>query len=82
VRFALSYSDHLYSPNGEDGEQVASAYRDALRAYGRLPHWRRALGIMNPASLLVRSRKYVSARRAQLAKTLRGRFRRDTKERR
>jgi transglutaminase-like putative cysteine protease len=82
ARFALSYSDHLYSPNGEDGEQVASAYRDALRAYGRLPRWRRALGIMNPASLLVRSRKYVSARRAQLAKTLRGRFRRDTKERR
>ena len=77
ARFALAYSDHLYSSNGDDGEQVASAYRDALRAYGRLPRWRRTLGAVNPASLLVRSRTYVSVRRAQLAKTLRGRFRRN-----
>ena len=75
--FALAYSEHLYSSNGDDGERVASAYRDALRAYGRLPRWRRALGIMNPTSLLVRSRTYLSARRAQLAKTLRGRLRRN-----
>jgi transglutaminase-like putative cysteine protease len=77
ARFALAYSEHLYSSNGHDGERVASAYRDALRAYGRLPRWRRALGIMNPTSLLVRSRTYLSARRAQLAKTLRGRLRRN-----
>jgi hypothetical protein len=82
ARFALAYSEHLYSSNGENGERVASAYRDAIQGYGRLPRWRRALGAVNPASLLVRSRKYVSARRAQLAKTLRGRLRRDTRERR
>ena len=74
--FALAYSDHLYSSHGDDGERVASAYRDALRVYGRLPRWRRALGAVNPASLLVRSRKHISARRTQLAKTLRGRLRR------
>jgi transglutaminase-like putative cysteine protease len=82
ARFALAYSEHLYSSIGENGERVASAYRDAIQGYGRLPRWRRALGAVNPASLLVRSRKYVSARRAQLAKTLRGRLRRDTRERR
>ena len=77
TRFAQAYSDHLYSSDGDDGEQVASAYQDALRAYVRLPGWRRALGIVNPTSLLVRSRKYASVRRAQLHKMLRGRFRRN-----
>jgi len=74
-RFALAYSEHLYSPNGEDGEHLASAYQDALQAYSRLPRWRRTMGAMNPASLLVRSRKFVSARKTQLAKTLRGKLR-------
>ena len=76
ARFAQAYSDHLYSADGGDGEQVARAYRDALRAYGRLPGWRRALGVVNPSSLLVRFRKYISGRRAQLVKVLRGRLRR------
>jgi hypothetical protein len=75
--FAMAYSNHLYSSHGDDAEHVASAYRDALVAYGRLPRWRRALGAVNPASLLVRSRKYVSVRRTQLAKTLRGKLRRN-----
>jgi transglutaminase-like putative cysteine protease len=77
ARFAQAYSDHLYSSHGDEGEQVAAAYRDALQSYGQLPRWRRALGAVNPASLLARFRKYVSVRRAQLAKMLRGRLRRN-----
>jgi hypothetical protein len=80
-RFALAYSDHLYSANG-GWDHVASAYSDALQAYERLPRWRRALGAVNPSSLLARSTKYVSARRAQLGKTLRGRFRPASRKRR
>jgi hypothetical protein len=73
-RFALAYSDHLYSARGE-GAHVISTYRDAITAYERLPRWRRMLGALNPSSLLARSRKYVSARRARLGKMLRGRLR-------
>ena len=80
-RFALAYSDHLYSAGGER-DQVASAYRDALQAYERLPRWRRALGAVNPSSLLARSRKYISARRARLDKVLRGRLRWTLRKRR
>jgi hypothetical protein len=75
ARFARAYSEHLYSPNG-DGERVVWAYRDAIQSYRRLPGWRRALGAVNPASLLVRARTFASTRRAQLAKVLRGRLRR------
>ena len=74
ARFARAYSEHLYSPN-RDEEQVDSAYRDAIQAYRRLPGWRRALGAVNPSSLLVRARAYASARRARLAKLLRGKLR-------
>jgi hypothetical protein len=81
ARFALAYSDHLYS-SGRDGDQVASAYRNALAAYEVLPRWRRALGAVNPSSLYVRSRKGLSARRARLGKALRGRFRLTFRERR
>jgi hypothetical protein len=80
-RFALAYSDHLYSASG-GRDHVVSAYRDALRAYEGLPRWRRALGAVNPSSLLARSRKYVSAQRAQLGKVLRGRLRRNLRKRR
>lgn len=71
--FARAYSDHLYSADGERSN-VSSAYRNALRAYERLPRWRRMLGAVNPASLLARSSRYVSVRRARLGKTLRGRL--------
>jgi transglutaminase-like putative cysteine protease len=75
-RFALAYSDYLYSASsGRD--HVVSAYRDALRAYEGVPLWRRVLGAVNPSSLLARSRKYVSARRTRFGKMLRGRLRRD-----
>jgi hypothetical protein len=80
-RFALAYSDHLYSASG-GRDHVVSAYRDALRAYEGLPRWRRALGAANPSSLLARSRKYVSAQRAQLGKVLRGMLRRNLRKRR
>jgi hypothetical protein len=75
ARFARAYSEHLYSPNGDEA-QVVSAYRDAIQGYRRLPGWRRALGALNPASLLVRARAFASTRRAQLAKVLRGKLRR------
>src|SRR5215212_3578594 len=71
--FALAYSDHLYSARGE-GAHVTSTYSDAIIAYERLPRWRRTLGALNPSSLLVRSRRYISARRARLGKMLRGRL--------
>ena len=81
-RFALAYSDHLYSADG-GRDHVAAAYRDALQqAYERLPRWRRTLGALNPSSLLARARKYMSARRVQLDKALRGRLRRASRKRR
>jgi Transglutaminase-like superfamily len=80
-RFALAYSDHLYSARGER-VHVTSTYRDAITAYERLPRWRRTLGALNPSSLLARSRKYVSARRARLGKMLRGRIGRALRKRR
>jgi transglutaminase-like putative cysteine protease len=80
-RFALAYSDHLYSA-GSERDHVVSTYRDALRAFEGLPLWRRALGAVNPSSLLARSRKYVSARKARLGKMLRGRFRLALRKRR
>jgi len=79
--FALAFSGHLYSAGGERGH-VSSAYRDALRAYERLPRWQRALGAMNPSSLLVRWRIYVSVLKARLGKALRGRLRRVFRKRR
>jgi transglutaminase-like putative cysteine protease len=75
ARFARAYSEHLYSPHGDE-ERLVSAYRDAMESYGRLPGWRRALGAVNPTSLLVRARTYASNRKARLAKLLRGKLRR------
>jgi hypothetical protein len=74
--FARAYSDHLYSARREGGpSHVASAYRAALQAFERLPRWRRALGAVNPASLLARAKRSVSAWQARLQKTLGGRLR-------
>ncbi|MCA1687373.1 MAG: DUF3488 and transglutaminase-like domain-containing protein, partial [Actinobacteria bacterium] len=73
--FARAYSDHLYSADG-GSRHVSSAYRRALRAYGRLPLWRRALGTMNPASLLARAKRGAFAWRIGLAKALRIRVQR------
>jgi transglutaminase-like putative cysteine protease len=81
VQFALAYSDHLYS-SGSDGDQVVSAYRNALSAYGVLPRWRRTLGAVNPSSLYVRSRKDLSTRSARLGKALRGKLRLTFRKRR
>ncbi len=74
--FARVYTDHLYSAHPSDAGpgRVSSAYRGALRAYGRLPRWKRALGALNPASLMARLRKGASGRRAGLVKALRGVF--------
>jgi len=75
ARFARAYSEHLYSPHGDE-ERLASTYQQAVESFGRLPGWRRTLGVVNPSSLLVRAGTYASARRAQLAKLLRGKLRR------
>ena len=78
--FARAYSDHLYSARCEDGSgHVASAYRAALGAFERLPRWRRALGAVNPASLLARAKRGASAWRARLVKALGGRLRTATR---
>jgi transglutaminase-like putative cysteine protease len=69
--FARAYSDHLYSANA-GSRPVYTAYRGALRAYKRLPRWRRALGAANPASLLVRTKRGASAWKMRLTKALRG----------
>jgi transglutaminase-like putative cysteine protease len=79
--FALAYSGHLYSAGGER-DHVTSAYRDAMRAYERLPRWRRVLGAVNPSSLLFRWRMYLSVLKARLGKALRGRLRRVFRKRR
>jgi transglutaminase-like putative cysteine protease len=75
--FALAYSEHLYSPRSSaDGSRdVSSAYRRAIQAFGSLPLWRRVFGAINPASLLMRTRRSGSAWKMRLAKALRGRFR-------
>jgi transglutaminase-like putative cysteine protease len=67
--FARAYSDHLYSARTDGGPgHVTRAYRRAMRAYARLPRWRRALGAANPASLLARARRGASAWKTRLAK--------------
>jgi transglutaminase-like putative cysteine protease len=75
--FARAYTDHLYSgrPAGVGVGRLSSAYRGALRAYRCLPRWKRALGALNPASLLARLTKVASDRKAGLGKVLRGRLR-------
>ena len=73
-RFARAYSDHLYSANG-GAEGLTPSYRRALRAYGKLPLWKRMLGAFNPGSLLARMGRGVASRRTRAGKALRGRVR-------
>ena len=72
-RFARAYSDHLYSADGDGGELTPS-YRGALRAYGALPAWKRALAALNPGSLLARVGRGVASGRARAGKVLRGKI--------
>jgi transglutaminase-like putative cysteine protease len=73
--FARAYSDHLYSAHAGP-RPVSSTYRRALRAYERLPRWRRMLGAVNPASLLARMKRDTAAWKRRLAKALSGRIHR------
>ena len=75
ARFARAYSEHLYSPHGDE-ERLASTYQEAIASFGRLPGWRKTLGAVNPSSLLARAGTHASTRKAQLAKLLRGKLRR------
>ncbi|HEX5849160.1 MAG TPA: DUF3488 and transglutaminase-like domain-containing protein [Rubrobacter sp.] len=74
TRFARAYSEYLYSAHADE-ERLTTDYQDAIEAYVRLPGWRRALGALNPASLLVRAGAYASARKTRLVKKLRGKLR-------
>ncbi len=69
--FARAYSESLYAPDPRSSP--ARAYRKALRKFAQLPRWRRALGALNPASLLLRARRALAASRARLGKALRAR---------
>jgi transglutaminase-like putative cysteine protease len=69
--FARTYSESLYAPDPRP--DAARAYRKALREYEKLPRWKRALGALNPGSLLSRARQALVAYRARLGKALRGR---------
>ncbi|HZY56695.1 MAG TPA: transglutaminaseTgpA domain-containing protein, partial [Rubrobacteraceae bacterium] len=69
--FARAYSESLYAPDPR--LNVARAYRGALREYEKLPRWKRTLGALNPASLLLRARQALAVCRARLRKTLRRR---------
>ncbi len=73
-RFARAYTDHLYSAGG-GVEGLSPSYRRALRAYGKLPPWKRALAALNPGSLLARTGRGVASRRARAGKALRGKVR-------
>ena len=73
-RFARAYSDHLYSAGG-GVEGLSPSYRRALRAYGELPPWKRALAALNPGSLLARTGRGVASRRARAGKAMRGKVR-------
>jgi len=70
--FARAYSDHLYSAGPGDSLHLLAAHRRAVRAFGRLPLWRRALGAVNPSSLVARAGRGGAAARARAAKSLRG----------
>jgi hypothetical protein len=69
--FARAYSESLYALDPH--LNIARAYRKALREYERLPRWKRALGALNPASLLLRARQTLAASWVRLRKALRRR---------
>jgi transglutaminase-like putative cysteine protease len=69
--FARTYSESLYAP--DPSPSIARAYRVALREYENLPRWKRVLGALNPASLLLRARQSLAAFSARIGKALRGR---------
>lgn len=64
--FARAYSESLYAQDPR--ANTARAYRKALREYGNLPLWRRALAALNPASLLLRTGQRALAGKAWLGK--------------
>ena len=67
--FARSYSESLYAPN--PSSNAARAYRKALLEYEKLPRWKRILGAVNPASLLLRTQRRLAAHKGRFGKALR-----------
>ena len=72
--FARAYSDHLYSgaSRSTGARHVSDAHQRVMRAFGRLPLWRRALGAVNPSSLAARARRSAAVARTRAGKSLRG----------
>lgn len=79
--FARAYSEHLYSADAPrrtrsgSNRRVSASYRRAMRSYEVLPLWRRALGAVNPASLLARTGRSEAILRGNVRKKSRGRLR-------
>ena len=82
VAFGRAYSEHLYSAGARRGTSraVSTAYRRAVRAYESLPLWRRALGAVNPASLVARTSRSMAELRTEADKRLRAGLRRLRRE--
>jgi hypothetical protein len=64
--FARSYSESLYAP--DPSSNAACAYRKALLEYEKLSRWKRILGAVNPASLLLRAQWRLGRTRGGLGK--------------
>lgn len=82
--FARAYSGHLYSVRSGEGRQLPIAHRRAVRAFEKLPAWRRALAAVNPSSLVARAGRSMAAARGRIGKSSRGmseRLRRKLRER-
>jgi len=69
--FARAYSGHLYSARSGEGRRLPAAHRRAVRAFEKLPPWRRALAAVNPSSLVARAGRSVAAARVRIGKSLR-----------
>ena len=66
--FARAYSQSLYAQDPR--ADTVRTYRKALREYGTIPLWRRALAALNPASLLLRARHGMLAGKSWLGKRI------------
>ncbi|MBA3423433.1 MAG: transglutaminaseTgpA domain-containing protein [Rubrobacteraceae bacterium] len=73
AEFARVYSDHLYSagPSLGGARNISAAHREAVEAFQRMSLWRRALGAVNPSSLLMRARRSLAVARTRAGKSLR-----------
>ena len=75
-KFARCYSSYLYSAGTDDHREACKEeHQEAVRAFEKLPRWRRMLGLFNPASLLARAGKALAGAGGRASKNLRGKLR-------